>query len=203
MRGLDVAEPAVVSEEELSRARLYRLLSRILGAPADAALLEFLKKLEGDETTLGQALGALSEVAGRVTLEEAGREFHDLFIGVTQGELLPFASHYLTGFLNEKPLAELREEMNNLGISRSNDSSDPEDHIASLCEIMHGMIIGEYGASYSLQEQRNFFFNHVGNWAVKFFDDLEAARAATLFMPVGLLGRMFFKIEEEAFSIAA
>ena len=192
-----------LSEEELSRARLYRLLSRLLSAPADEALLSFLRNLEGDDSPLGQGLATLSDVAARVSVEEVAQEFHDLFIGITKGELLPFASHYLTGFLNEKPLAELRDAMNTLGIARSEAASEPEDHIASLCEIMHGMIMGEFGKRVSLADQFEFFQNHVENWAIEFFQDLEAAKSARFFMSIGLIGRLFMEIEGEAFKIAA
>ena len=203
MEAVELPNSAEISEEELSRARLYRLLARLLGAPADEALLVFLQKLNGDDSPLGQGLAALSDVAARVSVEDAAQEYHDLFIGVTQGELLPFASHYLTGFLNEKPLAELRDAMNNLGITRSDEASDPEDHIASLLEIMHGMITAEYGKSIPLANQFQFFQDHVATWSLKFFEDLEAAKSARLFMPVGLIGKLFMEIEGEAFAIAA
>ena len=198
-----VAPRVELSEEELTRARLYRLMSRLLGEPADMDLLIFLRELKGDESPLGQGLAALSAVAERVSLEEAAQEFHDLFIGVTKGELLPYASHYLTGFLNEKPLAELREAMIDLGLARTEAFSEPEDHIASLCEIMHGMIVGDYGKPISLADQFQFFQDHIETWAIKFFEDLEAAKSARLFMSIGLIGRLFMEIEGEAFKIAA
>ena len=203
MEAVELPNLAGISEEELSRARLYRLLARLLGAPADEDLLFFLRKLDGDDSPLGQGLAALSDVAARVSIEEAIQEYHDLFIGVTHGELLPFASHYLTGFLNEKPLAEMRDAMHGLGITRSEEAFDPEDHIASLLEIMHGMITAEYGKPISLANQFQFFQDHVATWSLKFFEDLEAAKSARLFMPVGLIGRLFMEIEGEAFAIAA
>lgn len=193
----------MVTEEELIRAHFYRLLARLLDAPADAELFQLLQDLDGDDSPLGQALAALSDVAARVTVEEAAQEFNDIFIGVTQGELLPFASHYLTGFLNEKPLAELRDSMGVLGIARSEEASEPEDHISSLCEIMHGMIKGEFGKPIPLASQFRFFDNHLGNWAPKFFEDLEATQSARFYMPVGLIGKLFLEIEGEAFKIAA
>ena len=203
MEAIGIAPQSGISEEELTRARLYRLLSRLLGAPADNDLLEFLRDLKGDESPLGQGLAALSVVAEHVSVEEASQEFHDLFIGVTKGELLPYASHYLTGFLNEKPLADLRDAMNELGLARSDGESEPEDHIASLCEMMHGMISGDYGKPVALADQFLFFQNHIEPWATKFFEDLEAAKSARLFMSVGLIGRLFLEIEGEAFKIAA
>ncbi len=200
-----IALPPIVeiSKEELTRARFYRLLSRLLGAPADEDLLLFMRNLKGDDSPLGRGLAALSAIAERVTVEEASQEYHDLFIGVTKGELLPYASHYLTGFLNEKPLAELREAMNEIGIARSDGESEPEDHIASLCEIMHGMISGDYGKPIPLADQFQFFQNHIETWATKFFEDLEAAKSARLFMSIGLIGRLFMQIEGDAFKIAA
>ena len=89
MEAIPLSPQFDVSEEELSRARLYRLLSRLLGAPADEELLLFLRNLKGDDSPLGQGLAAVSEVAARLSVEEVAQEFHDLFIGVTQGELLP------------------------------------------------------------------------------------------------------------------
>ena len=162
-----------------------------------------LRSLKGDDSPLGQGLAALSEVADRLSVEEVAQEFHDLFIGVTRGELLPYGSHYLPGFLNEKPLAELRGTMSELGIARSDAASEPEDHIASLFEMMHGMILGDYGKPVSLADQFKFFKDHVETWAIKFFEDLEAAKSARLFMSVGLIGRLFMEIEGEAFKIAA
>ena len=178
-------------------------MARLLGAPADAEFLGMLTGLKGDDSPLGQAVAALSEVAKNVSLEEAVDEYNALFIGVTKGELLPFASFYLTGFLNEKPLAELRQAMDQIGVQKSEDASDPEDHIASLFEVMHGIITGKFGRTDSLTEQFKFFDNHIGNWAPKLFEDLEAAKSARLFMPVGLIGKLFLKIESEAFKIAA
>ena len=194
---------STVLKEEEYRAHLYQLLARLLDAPADSGLLELLAGLDGDDSPLGQAIGALSEVAENITLEEAVEEYNELFIGVTQGELLPYASYYLTGFLNEKPLAELRQAMDEIGVQRSEDASDPEDHIASLFEIMHGLIIGRFGRAVLFTEQISFFDEHIKTWAPKFFEDLEAAQAARLFMPVGLIGKLFLEIESEAFKIAA
>lgn len=191
------------SEEEVYRAHLYRLLARLLGAPADQELFRLLQDLDGDDSPMGQAVAALSDVAARMSMEEAAQEYHDLFIGVTQGELVPFASYYLTGFLHEKPLLDLRNSMDELGIARTEDVAETEDHIASLCEIMHGMITGEFGKPISLADQFRFFEDHLSSWAGKFFEELEAAKSARFYMPVGLIGKLYLEIESEAFKIAA
>ena len=96
------------------------------------------------DSPLGAALTGLKDLAHRITLGDAVEEYNELFIGVTQGELVPFKSFYLTGFLNEKPLAELRAHMDEIGIAKADDEKDPEDHIASLCEMMHGLIVGDF-----------------------------------------------------------
>ncbi len=190
-----------VAEEEVLRAQLYRLLCRLLAAPPDAAFLATVAGLQGDESELGTALGALAEAAAATSAETAGEEFHELFIGLGRGELVPFGSYYLTGFLYERPLASLREDMTRLGVARSDDVKEPEDHIASVAEIMAGLILGEFGAPATLAEQRAFFDKHLDPWAEKFFEDLETAKAASLYRSVGTVGRCFMGIEASAFQM--
>ena len=197
-----LAAEAVIQQilpEEPLRAHQYQLLARFLAAPPDAALLELAATFTGDDTELGQALGALARLAARFTPEVAAAEYHDLFIGVPRGELLPYASYYLTGFLYERPLAKLRVDMARLGIARAAEVKEPEDHIAALCDMMAGLITGAFGAPLDLVGQRAFFDAHLAPWAERFFQDLEGARAATLYAPIGTLGRVFMGIEQAAF----
>jgi TorA maturation chaperone TorD len=91
--------------------------------------------------------------------------------------------------------------MARLGIGRRDDVPEPEDHIAALCEMMAGLITGAFGEPASLDEQRRFFTRHLASWAPRFFEDLQAARAAVLYMPVGRIGRIFIAIEAEAFGM--
>ena len=137
------------------------------------------------------------------TKAAAEREYFALFIGVARGELVPYASYYLTGFLNEKPLAKLRADMQALGIARKTDVKEPEDHIASICEMMAGLIAGSFGAPADLAAQRGFYDKHLAPWAGKFFADLEKAQAADLYRPVGEIGQLFLAIEAEAFGMTA
>ena len=122
--------------------------------------------------------------------------------GVGHGELQPYASYYLTGFLYERPLANLRGDLLELGVVRRADVHEPEDHVAALCETMAGLITGKFGSSADLSRQRKFFERHIGGWAPRFFEDLERAKSARLYMPVGTIGRMFMEIERVAFSMA-
>jgi TorA maturation chaperone TorD len=192
-----------ISQEEEQRAHFYLLLSRLLGAVADEQLFDVIQNLEIDNSEIGKVLGQLKSAAKCTSVKTAAEEYDELFIGVTQGELIPFKSYYLTGYLNEKPLAELREDMEKLGIAKSDLVAEPDDHIAFLLEMMHGLIVGSFGDPLSVVEQNNFFEKHIFCWAPKFFEDLEKADAANFFIPVGRIGKLFMEVEGEAFLIAA
>ncbi len=190
-------------DEELFRARPYGLLARLLAAPPDGPLLASLAALTADNSELGRAFAALAEAAGTTATAGVAEEYHDLFIGLTRGELLPYGSYYLTGFLNEKPLAELRDALAGLGVARAADVKEPEDHVAALCEVMAGLIDGAYGTRQPLSVQRAFFETHMARWIGRFFADLEGAEAAVFYAAVGMLGRLFIEIESTAFSMDA
>ena len=202
MGGL-ISETQDIPEEDGLRAQWYGLLAGLLVAPPTAELLETLGAIEGDETGLGKAITRVAAAARAGTVEAVAEEFHDLFIGVGGGELLPYGSYYLAGFTYEKPLAKLRIEMTRLGIVRADDMHEPEDHIASLLEIMSGLITGAYGEPADLANQQAFFDVHVGSWAALFFRDLEAAPSANFYKPVGTVGRLFLDVEGQAFKMAA
>ncbi|EEW59096.1 cytoplasmic chaperone TorD [Ruegeria sp. TrichCH4B] len=188
-----------VSEEDRLRADLYNYLGLMLAAPPSEMLLEQTAGLSGDEMPLGQAITQLARVAKRTKPAGAEREFNALFIGLGRGELLPYASYYLTGFLNEKPLAALRNDMSARGLSRAPNVFEPEDNIASLMEMMGAMIVGRFGAATSLAEQKTFFNKHIGPWAAHFFADLEGAKNSVLYASVAAVGRAFMEIETEGF----
>ena len=193
---------ALVTEDRL-RADLYNFLGLILSAPPDRMLLDQTGGLSGDATALGLAIDALATSARAATPKGVAREFNDLFIGLGRGELLPYASYYLTGFLNEKPLARLRSDMSRLRIARATDRFEPEDGAASLLEMMGGMIVGRFGQPAPLEAQRDFFAAHVGPWMGHFFDDLARAKTAKFYAHVGAVGSAFMDIEREAFRLAA
>lgn len=188
-----------VAEEDLLRADLYRMLASVLAAPPNKNSLNALAALSGDGSELGEGIKALATVAAASSEASVEREYNRLFIGLGRGELLPYASFYLTGFLNEKPLARLRGHMADLGIERSQDVKEPEDHIATLCEMMSGLILGSFGAPLSVEDQHAFFNTHIATWASHFFTDLEAAEGSVFYAPIGKIGRAFIEIEIEAF----
>src|SRR5690606_34244937 len=111
------------------------------------------------------------------------REYFELFEGVGRGELLPYASYYLTGFLNERPLAQLRSDLGRLGLERAEGHFEPEDHLGTLCEVMSGLAAGRFDVAPG--EDEHFFVRHLLPWAERFFTDLEQARSARFYRTVG------------------
>jgi TorA maturation chaperone TorD len=148
---------------------------------------------------MGLAHIGLAEAAAATSVAAVQREFFDLFIGVGRGELLPYASYYLTGFLNDRPLARLREDLARLGLERAERHHDPEDHIGTLCEIMSGMAARQIEAPEG--EESRFFGRHLASWAGRFFADVQMAQAADFYRAVGTVGLAFIEIEGEAFAM--
>ncbi len=186
-------------QEDLLRADLYDFLAAMLARPPSRDLLDRAAALAGDDSDIGRGVAALARIARASTETAARREFDALFIGLGRGELLPYASYYMTGFLNERPLAMLRRDMARLGIARAEAVKEPEDNIASLCEMMAGLIRGSFGAPADLRTQKDFFSAHLAPWAEHFFTDLEGAEASVLYAPFGKIGRAFMEVEREAF----
>ncbi|MEJ8562033.1 molecular chaperone TorD family protein [Yoonia sp. GPGPB17] len=199
---MNVATDIQIPTEDRQRADLYNFLGVILSSPPDEMMLAQVASLSGDYTDLGQAIATLAKLAKLSKPEMVEREFNNLFIGIGRGELLPYASYYMTGFLNEKPLATLRLDMSRLGLTRSENVFEPEDNIASLMEIMAAMIVGRFGQPAPLSEQRTFFNAHIAPWARVFFADLEAAEGSVFYAPVGTVGRTFIEVEVEAFRMS-
>jgi TorA maturation chaperone TorD/DNA-binding transcriptional regulator YdaS (Cro superfamily) len=198
--GEPAAADDTVDPVEAGRAQEYALLATLLASAPSAALLEQIAELKGDATSLGRAHAALADAASIATATGVEREYFDLFVGLGRGELLPYASYYLTGFLNERPLSRLRHDLAELGIERVQNGSEPEDHAATLCEVMAGLA----GAHFPVPPatQRAFFAKHVSPWMGRLFVDLEKTENAKFYRPVGTLGRVFLEIESAAFTFA-
>jgi TorA maturation chaperone TorD len=188
-----------IDEVDAARAQEYALLSVLLARAPAAALLERLAGLRGDTSPLGLAHVALADAAQRSNAERVEREYFDLFIGLGRGELLPYGSYYLSGFLHERPLARLRADLNRLGIERVAGQAEPEDHAAILCEIMSGLVSRRFPAPAGAD--RELFEQHLAPWIGRFFADLERADAADLYRSIGTLGRVFVEIEADAFAL--
>ena len=187
-------------EIDLARAAEYALLGSLLLRAPDTDRLRQLKDIRGDATPLGLAHIALAQAAAATSVEKVQREFFELFIGVGRGELLPYASYYLTGFLNDRPLVRLRDDLRAIGVERAEGVYEPEDHIGTLCEVMSGLAAGHFALA-KPGEGELFFARHISQWAARFFTDLEIAGSADFYRTVGALGRLFMTIEAEAFAM--
>ena len=181
---------------ERARADEYALLGLLLWRAPGEELLHRLSTLKGDASPLGMAHLQLGISASAAKPRENESEFFRLFIGLGRGELLPYGSYYLTGFLHERPLAKVRADLAELGIERAERAHEPEDHIAMLCEVMSGMISRQF-ASENIDE-KTFFDRHLKPWAGRFFADLELVSSTDFYKAVGALGRIFMEIDAEA-----
>lgn len=191
----------IIESEQRYRASAYALLAALLRAPPDQALLDHVSALSpgGDEPLdqLGEAMSALAAAApGRdpALLQE---EYHDLFIGLGRGEIVPYGSWYLTGFLMEQPLSDLRDDLRALGFERSENTHEPEDHVAALFEVFSVMISDVF----SLSQQQVFFRKHMQPWLERFFADLGNARSADFYKPVAQFGAAFLQLESAYLSM--
>jgi TorA maturation chaperone TorD len=200
-----VQEPAagrsrrgVVDELDRARAREYALLAMLLARGPDTQLIGRLALLQRDATPLGVAHAMLADASRRSSEASAAREYFDLFVGLSQDQILPYASHYLPARCTVA--RSLRETFQLLGIERVI-QSEPEDHIATMYEIMAGLIDGAIAGRDDCD--RDFFAKHLATWARRFFVDLERASSAGFYACVGLLGRTFIEIETEAYSFLA
>jgi TorA maturation chaperone TorD len=197
-------EPETTTEADeidLLRSHEYDLLAVLFGRAPTRDVLAGLADLKGDASPLGMAHVQLAEAAAAADPDAVSREFFDLFIGVGRGELLPYASYYLTGFLHERPLARVREDLAQLGIERVEELREPEDHISILCEVMAGLASRRLGAEPGAD--RPFFERHLKPWAARFFADCETAKHGRFYKAAGAVGRLFMEIEAEAFAMDA
>jgi len=187
-------------EEQHYRAGAYGLLAALLRCPPEQALLDHVAELADVEQTndeLSLAMSMLGLAAKDSSPESIDTEYHALFIGMGRGELVPFGSWYLTGFLMEKPLAVLRDDLALLGFERHSDTHEPEDHVAALSEVM-AMLISD---GQDLSCQADFFAAHIAPWFDRFFTDLSTAKNAVFYRAVGRFGRAFVEFERDYLSM--
>jgi TorA maturation chaperone TorD len=196
-----ISSERAIDEIDRARAQEYALLATLLARSPDTEMIGRLALLRGDASPLGAAHAALADAAARADEASMAREYFDLFAGLGKGQLLPYASHYLAGALYGRPLAQLRETFQHLGIERAAGHSEPEDHAAILCEIMAGLAGGEIAGSAGAD--REFFEKHLAPWIRRFFVDLERVSSANFYASVGALGRTFVDVELQGFALLA
>jgi TorA maturation chaperone TorD len=187
-------------EEQAYRRGAYSLLARLLRSPPDREVLDQVAGFaridaQQDEMTLAMSMLGLAATTSQPNAVDD--EFHALFIGIGRGELVPYGSWYLTGFLMERPLGRLRDDLAALGFQRQQGVSEPEDHVAALCEVM-AILIEEGNA---LELQSDFFQRHLADWLGRFFNDLSEAGSAVFYRAVGRFGAAFVALEQRYLSM--
>ncbi|MDX1401759.1 MAG: molecular chaperone TorD family protein [Kiloniellales bacterium] len=194
-------EASGLAPEDAGRQALFSFLARVLANPISLEERAFIASFANGDAPINRAFADLLRSLEGLDEGALERHYHDLFIGVGRGELLPYGSYYLTGFLNEKPLAELRADLERLGFARAEGVSEPEDHMAAICDVMSHLIGGSGDGEFDVYAQDRFFAAHLRPWAQKFFADLEAAKTAGPYRHVGTIGNIFMEIEEEGFTM--
>ena len=192
-------------DEETARAELYGLLALVYYAPPAPELIAQLRAA----VTEAPAAGGFLEEPWRVlvgvarAMDDASitAEYISLFGGVGKPEVYLFGSFYLSGFLNEKPLAALRTDIAALGLARDDAMSETEDHIAYLCEVMRYLIAGDDVAVANLARQQAFFSTHLQPWALRMCDALQAHPKAHFYAAVAALTRAFMAVEAQGFDM--
>ena len=199
----EVVRLSTLPDEDRARGNVYALLGNLLTGPPDDEMLQMLRGIApetDDDSLLAASWQMLAVAASRADHESLRDEYDTLFIGLGRGELVPYGSWYLTGFLMEQPLAQLRGDLRELGIERQPGVHEPEDHAAALCDTMALLITADQPAS--LEHQHDFFARHLEPWIPRFFRDLQQAQSARFYRAVGQLGELFIGVEAQAFRVA-
>ena len=184
-------------QEQTLRTEIYLVLSALFRSAPSEEMIEFLTSLEVEpsESAMQKAWIALQQAAKDSNREALEDEYQDLFIGIGRGEVMPFGSWHMTGAMMEKPLAEIRHDLELLGFERDENVKEPEDHIAALCEVM-SMLTGE-----EENLQQAVFNKHIAPWFNSFTQQLENAESANFYQPVAQLCEAFLTLEQVRFSV--
>jgi len=200
------SSPPLVAQEDLARAHMYALIARLLYSPdgqllrATAAADEIVA--DNANAPLAEAWHALAAAAQACDEEAVEEEYEKLFIGVGRPEVMLYGSYYLAGFMMEKPLALLRDDLAQMGLARNESVCEPEDHLAALCDVMRYLITGDENCDAAgLEQQKQFFTRHIQTWYERFCDAVLEQEAANFYKHVARFTKVFFNIEAESFEM--
>ena len=202
------AENSGVVPEERARAEAYALIGNLFYEAPSSELLRAIATSQtpcndGSDSGFCQAWRALQHAAASAEAGTLKEEFESAFISTGRPAVMLFGSFYLAGFLNEKPLAQLRDELAKMGLARRGDCHDSEDHISALCDVMRLLIVGDDGtAPAALDVQRDFFVRYIKSWNIRFCDAVNSADETCFYKHVAQFAREFFDLEYESFAIA-
>jgi len=196
---------AAVGPEDAARARWYGLFATLFRAPPSAQWLAAIassrsEEKPGDEASpLGRAWNDFARACAQADAEAVREEFDTAFVGVAKADVIPYASYHLSGFLNDRPLVELREHLASLGLSRRADIGETEDHLSALCETMAWLIAGDAGPARDFAAQRAFFARFLAPWYESLADTIEHSGVTDFYKHAGRLLREFLAVERQAF----
>ena len=194
-------------DEETARAEIYGLLAALFYAPPTPALWDNLRAAVTEAPAAGALLeaswGEVVATARAMSAAEVSDEYDALFGGVGKPAVYLFGSHYMSGFLNEKPLAALRGDLAELGLDRDDDMPETEDHYAYVCEVMRYLIAGEDVEVANLTKQREFFTRHLQPWALLMCDAISAHPKARFYKSLAGFTHTFTNVESQGFDMLA
>ena len=205
-QAIKFAQPRSIDEEDQVRADFYALLATLFYRAPDERLLQAImispEPAAASDPALAMAWMALAAASGVVTPDALNDEFETLFIGVGRAPVMLYGSFYQAGFLNEKPLAELRTDLAAMGFSRGGAVQETEDHVAALCDVMRAMILGDVvSLPATLEGQRRFFMKHLQPWVLLCCDATIINENSNYYKHVAAFAKCFFKIEIQAFDM--
>ena len=192
-------------DEEIARAEVYGLLAQLYQAPPAPELLANLRVAATEAPVAGafleepfrQLVGAARACSDAAVADE----FEALFGGVGKPEVWAYGSHYLSGFLNDKPLVRLRSDLAALGLGRDESRAETEDHIAYLCEVMRYLIAGDDVAVANLTQQQRFFAAHLQPWVERLCEAIAAQPRAEFYRAVALFTQAFMNVGAQGFDL--
>jgi TorA maturation chaperone TorD len=206
-KAIHFEQPRSIGEEDQVRADFYALLANLFYRAPDERLLQAImiapEPASETDPALADAWSALAAASGAVTTDALNEEFENLFIGVGRAPVMLYGSYYQAGFLNEKPLAELRTDLARMGFARDGAVRETEDHLAALCDVMRAMILGDVAnASASLDEQQRFFLKHLQPWVLECCDAANLNQNSNYYRRVAAFAKAFFEVEIQAFAMS-
>jgi TorA maturation chaperone TorD len=199
-------QPRTIDEEDQARADFYALLANLFYRAPDERLLQAIliapEPSSESDRALADAWAALAAASSMITPEIVREEFDTLFVGVGRPPILLYGSFYQAGFMNEKPLADLRTDLARMGFARDGAVQETEDHLAALCDVMRALILGDVAnAPASIVEQKRFFARHMQTWVLQCCDATTKNENSNYYKRVAALAGAFFQIEIQAFAM--
>jgi len=194
--------------EDLARADLYGLIARLFHKAPDQELLDQIvssvpegKEAQSEDAPLARVWQNLVEMAKANPATAWQDEFDQNFISVGRPIIILNGSFYMAGYLNERPLVEIRRALDAFGLESAEEISETEDHISALCEVMRYLIAGDDVEISNLTNQRVFFNDHIRPWHDDLFDAIDAVSEMRLYHSVASLAREFLAIEGQGFDM--